>query len=342
MMKVMVTGGTGFIGSRLTHFLCRKNYKVRVLCRPASDVSVFGDDPVDIREGDILDIASVAEAVKGCDYVFHLAGYARNWARDPGTFFRVNVEGTDNVLSACRRAGVKKAVMTSTCVTLGASSLPRREFQRRTDGFYCEYERTKFLAERLASNYAASGLPVVTVNPTRVFGPGLLNEGNSVTKMIALYLQGKWRTVLGDGPALGNYAFVDDVVKGHWLALLKGKPGEKYVLGGENLSYAEFYRRLGVLSGRHRRMIHVPIPAALVFAGALQAWAKTFRSYPLISQDWVRVFAADWAFSSAKAEKELGYRITPFPEALWKTLDWLQGTALGQGRIKNETAVKYS
>jgi nucleoside-diphosphate-sugar epimerase len=341
--KVLVTGATGFIGARLTHFLCSQGLEVRALCRSTSDISVFSNNPVQIFWGDVVDLPSVERAVDGCDYVFHLAGYAKNWAKNPRTFYEVNVIGTENVMIASKKAKVKKVVLTSSCVTFGISnSKPKKESDLRTADFYCDYERTKFYAEQLVSDYVRSGLPVVIVNPTRVFGPGLLTEANSVTKMIQQYLQGKWRLILADGHALGNYVFVEDIIRGHWLALKQGRPGKKYILGGENLSLNMFFRLLEEVSSRHYRMIHVPLWIALAFSKVAILLAKWFGLYPLITPDWVRVFVADWAFSSEKAHKELGYSITPFREALHKTLLWLKQSAIKPGRFYDETTLKYS
>lgn len=323
-MKVLVTGATGLIGSGLVRFLCSQRYAVRALCRTTSDISVFLDNPVQICWGDILDLPSVERAVSGCDYVFHLAGYARNWAKNPQTFFEVNVTGTKNVLDASKKTHVKKVVVTSTSMTFGPSKgTPKRESDQRSMDFFSDYERTKFYVEQLVADFVQIGLPVIIVNPTRVFGPGLLTEGNSVTKMIQLYLQGKWRLILADGSAVGNYAFIEDVVRGLWLALQQGHPGEKYILGGENLTYNEFFELLEEISHKHYRMIHVPLWLAMSVSSVENLLAKWFGLYPLITPDWVRVFTADWAFSSKKAQKELSYKITPFREALHKTLVWL-------------------
>jgi farnesol dehydrogenase len=271
--------------------------------------------------------------VDGCDYVFHLAGYAKNWAKNPQTFSKVNVTGTKNVLSASLKAKVKKVVVTSSSMTFSSSDgKPRKESEQRAEDFYCDYERTKFQAEQLISDYVKSGLPVVIVNPTRVFGPGLLTEGNATTKMIQLYLQGKWRLILSDGSAVGNYVFIEDVVQGLWLALKRGRAGEKYILGGDNLSYNMFFALVGDASQVHHRMIHVPFRLALGVSNALRLLAKWFGIYPLITPDWVRLFVADWAFSSEKAQQELGYRITPFREALQKTLGWLNQTSIQHER----------
>ena len=328
-MKLLVTGATGFIGSNLVRYLCSQDYDVRAMVRATSNLSELEDLPVEICYAEIRDPSLVQKAVKGCDFVFHLAGYARNWARDPKIFHEVNVTGAENVLNACRRADVRKVVMTSTSMTFGPSDgEPRNESGQGKENFFCDYERTKFHAEQLAERFVKAGLPVVIVHPTRVFGPGLLSEANSVTRMIQLYLRRKWRLILADGRAVGNYAFVEDVVRGHWLALQKGQPGEKYILGGESLSYNQFFEILAEFSGRYYRLIHVPVWMALAFSRIEGLLANGLGLYPLITPQWVRVFIKDWDFTSRKAEKELGYRITPFREAMRKTLNWINGNRL--------------
>lgn len=332
-MKVLITGATGFIGSELTRFLSSKGYSVRALCRPKSNIDALSNDTVQICWGNILDFSSVEKAVDGCDCVFHLAAYAKNWAKNPSTFFEVNVTGTKNVLDASKQANVKKVVVTSSGVTFGPSNgTPIKESNKRTAEFFTEYERNKFHAEELVRDYVSNGLPAVIVNPTRVFGPGLLTEGNSATTMTQLYLEGKWRLILGDGSSVGNYVSVEDVVRGHWLALLRGRPGEKYILGGENLSYNEFFEVLANISRRRYRMIHVPIWIALAVSNVVELRARWFGLYPLITPPWVRTFCADWALSSEKAQTELGYTITPFRKSLHKTVVWLNQISNKSGR----------
>jgi nucleoside-diphosphate-sugar epimerase len=323
-MKVLVTGATGFIGLNLIQLLHSKGYSLRALCRPNSDTSALSGIPVHIYRGDILDISCVERALDGCDYVFHLAGYAKNWSKDRQIYFDVNVKGTKNVLEASQKMDIKKVIFISTAMTLGPSKeSPIAEFNKRSIDFFCDYERSKFYAEDAVACYVRRGLPVVIVNPTRVFGPGLLTEGNSVTKMVLMYLKGKWRFTLADGSAIGNYAFIEDVVHGLWLALQRGQPGEKYILSGENLNMNTFFDTLANLSHKHFKMIHVPSWTVRIYAGFQASLARRFNSHPSITPDWVKVFSRDWAFSSNKAKRELGYTFTPFQDALQKTIDWL-------------------
>jgi len=323
-MAVFVSGASGFIGARLVDRLIENGEDVHILCRPTADLSLVNLGKVKRCSGDILDAKSVSAAMEGCDRAYHIAGYARNWAKDPSTFFKVNVDGTKNVLEAAKQHGVKKTVVTSTSVTLGPSNgVVTRETTKRTIPSFTTYESSKISTEEAVDRYVAAGQDVVLVNPTRVFGPGALTEGNSLTIMIQLYLKGRFRFILGNGEGMGNYAFVDDIVDGHLRAMERGKSGERYILGGENLSYNAFFDLVSNIAGKKYRMLRMPAPLAIGYS-YLEQWRATYLfGYPQITPDWVRTFLADWAFSCEKAEKDLGYRITPAKEALKTTIDWL-------------------
>jgi len=323
-MNVLITGATGFIGQNLTRYLFFRDYNLRALCRFSSNFSVLSEIPIQIYQGDVRDMSSVEKALNGCDYVFHLAGCARNWSKDRQVYFDVNVKGTKNVLEAAQKMDIKKVIFISTSMTFGPSKdSPKNEFEKRESDFFCDYERSKFYAEDAVDSYIRRGLPVVIVNPTRVFGPGLLTEGNSVTKIVLMYLKGKWRLVPGDGSAIGNYVFIEDLVQGIWLALQNGKPGEKYILSGENLSMNTFFDTLAKLSHKNFKMIHLPLWIVQIYAGFQISLAKWLDYYPLITPDWVKVLSKDWTFCSNKAKRELGYTFTPFQDALLKTIKWL-------------------
>jgi nucleoside-diphosphate-sugar epimerase len=324
-MKTLITGSTGFIGRKLLQQLLPGEDEIHLLCRKVPDDPPAGRDRVKYFRGDILDAESVLRSMEGCDRVYHLAAYAKNWAKTPAEFHRVNVDGLRNVLRAAVSRGVGRVVFTSTSVTIGPSNgAPQTEGSPRPVKWFTEYEHSKILAEAAALEFAAGGLEVVTVNPTRVFGPGLLNEGNSATRMIDWYLDGKWRIILGDGRRRGNYGFVDDVARGHILAMERGKPGERYILGGENCSYNEFFGLLADVSGKRHRLFHVPAPLALSVSSIEELRGRWSAHYPLITPGWVRTFARDWSFSTRKSELELGYRVTPLREALERTVRWLE------------------
>ncbi len=324
-MAVLMTGATGFIGTRVALMLCERGEKVHVLCRPTADVRPLQHPSISIFRGDVMDKQSVLAAMDGCDRAFHLAAYARNWAKDSSTFSRINVGGLTNIAESAKELGVKRVVFTSTNLTMSPSSGTLvTESTPRSKELFTDYEESKVLAEKAARDFVAKGQEIIIVNPSRVFGPGLLSEGNSTTIMIQMYLLGKFRTILGSGNALGNWAFVEDVARGHLLAMENGTPGERYLLGGENASFNQFFESLSEVSGTKKMLFKVP--PAIAFA---LAEIETFRGrhtshHPLISPGWVKIFLHDWEHSTEKAQKELGYTVTPLKQALATTVEWIR------------------
>ncbi len=352
MDTCFVTGATGFIGARLVQALLERGYAVRALSRREDPPSPPGLEQaadlwqrpgVELVRGDITDRSSLERGVRGCRYVFHLAAYAKNWAADPATYHRLNVEGMRHVFAAARKSGAERIVWTSSIVTFGPTprgTVGNEETPRATEHFFTEYERTKTLAEREALDEAARGLPVVVVNPTRVYGPGHLTEGNALARLIDDYDRGRVPLLLNRGVNVGNYVFVDDVVDGHVLALQKGRLGERYILGGENASLREFFGTIDRVSGRRHFQIPLFTVAPLLFAAFQELRARCFGVYPTITPGWVRTFLADWAYESGKARRELGYRPTPLEEGIRTTYQWLLGVPrerrAGSGRIAKQ------
>jgi len=329
-----VTGATGFIGSKLVAELVRRGHAVRALVRRTSDAVGLEGERIATVEGDIGDRGSLLRGMEGCSGVFHLAAYARNWARNPRTFFKVNVEGTRNVLGAARSAGVGKVVLTSTMVTLGPTppgTVGDERMARITPRFYTEYEESKTVAEQAALRMGSESPPVVVVNPTRVYGPGKLTEGNSVTVMIDLYDRGKFPFLLAGGVNVGNYAFVDDLVRGHILAMERGRVGERYILGGENVSLRGLFDLVDEATGKRHLRLNLPAWLAMAYGRLEGMSARWFGRYPLITPGWVETFLRDWAYSSAKAERELGYTVTPLKEGISLTCEWLHRRRAEEG-----------
>ena len=324
--QVFVTGGTGFVGGRLVATLLQGGRRVRALARSTSERPASGAGDVEWVTGDVLDRGSLRRGMAGCAEVFHLAAYAKNWAKVPSTFFRVNVEGARNVFEAASEAGVRRVVYTSTVVVFGPTPpgiVGDEAMPRATPLFFTEYEESKAVAEKEALERASRGLPVVIVHPTRLYGPGPLTEGNSVSLMIDQYDRGRFPALLDGGGGVGNYAFVDDVVQGHLLAMERGRVGERYLLGGENVSLKGLFSLVDEVTNRKHFQVNLPRSLALFYAGLEKRKAEGLGIYPKVTPGWVETFLADWAFTSAKAERELGYRITPLREGIRRTLDWL-------------------
>jgi len=323
-MKCFVTGATGFIGQRLVETLIDKGYDVHVLVRNRNFQNQH--QQIKVFQGDLFDVEVINNAIQGCDVVFHMAAYANLWSKDKTLAYRTNVEGTENVLKAALKNKIMKAVFTSS-----AGTLPPSENMELVDEtfpppkvYLTEYETTKRQAEQICMDYAKKGLNIVIVNPSRVFGPGLLNKSNSVTILIKKYVEGKWRIIPGNGSQVGNYVFIDDVISGHILALEKGSIGEKYILGGENISYAELFGLLAEISGKKYKMVHLPL-SLMMLVGKLELFlAENFGKKPLITPPWVRRYHQNRLLSNKKAENQLGYQILPLKTGLEETINWIK------------------
>jgi nucleoside-diphosphate-sugar epimerase len=333
-MRVFITGGTGFIGSELTEKLISDNHEITLLVRNPSASRFSLNKKVRIIKGDLSDKSALYEGMKDCDWVFHMAAWAKPTFRDPKIVTAINIDGTVNVFDAALERQVKKVVFTSTGGTMSYShdGNPVDENSNPDPVLHTLYEKTKAEAEKIAMDYSKKGLNVITVNPTRVYGPGKLTESNSMTKIIRLYISGLWRIIPGDGKSVGNYVFIDDVVEGHILAARFGRSGERYILGGENNSFRSLFDTIGDKAGKRRILVNLP-------AGLMKGIVKGFMflsdisgSPPAITMDWVDKYLNNWIMSSSKASRELGYKITPLSEGVSRTIQWLKTKNDGKRR----------
>ena len=324
-MKIFITGATGFLGIRLCQMVADQGHIVHALYRSATKAKSLCHDKIILFKGDVNDVESLRRAMENCDAVFHLAAYAKVWAKDPLTFKKINIEGTRNVLSLAKELGVKKTVFVSTAGVFGPSTDRIINEKAKRSKLPCtEYEQTKKEAEQLVMNCVNGGQHIVIVNPTRVFGPGPLNDSNSVTRMISLYVKGKFRVLPGDGNSIGNYVYIDDTVNGLILAMNKGRNGEKYIIGGINVSYRDFFKILSYVSGRKFVQYNLPVSIMLAVSSVMLITSKIFGVPPLITPRWVRKYNYNWEITSKKSIEELGYRITPLEDGLHKTLQYLK------------------
>jgi farnesol dehydrogenase len=323
-MKIFITGATGFIGAHLTVKLVGMGNKVHAIYRSKKKTENIRHENLSWFEGDITNTESLIKAMEGCEQAYHVAAYAAISEKQKGDFFRINVDGTINVLNSALKAGIRKVVVTSTAGVYGPSlATITNEATKPSVNYFTGYEKSKAEAEKLIKKRVTAGENIVIVNPTRVFGPGILNESNSVTIMIKKYNEGKWHFIPGNGESIGNYAFVDDVVSGHILAMERGRTGENYILGGENISYDTFFKMLKNISGKKRLLVRLPLSVMLSIAGISVSIARLTHTSPIITPAHVRKFNCNWNVSSQKAIEDLGYSITSFSEGLKKTLIWL-------------------
>ena len=325
-MKYLITGSTGFIGGVLAKHLAAEGHSLHLLIRSESKAAALNLPGVRMFEGDITDAVSVQTAMQGCSHVFHLAAFAKPVAKEPDTFHIINVEGTRNVLEAAIKEGVKRVVFTSSAGTFGVTDAEQDadENSQRPKRHHTEYAATKKRAEDLCNEYRARGLDVVIVYPTRVYGPGLLSESNAVTKILQLYERGRWRIIPGNGKTIGNYVYVEDVAQGHILAMNKGRKGEDYILGGENVSFDVFFDAMKHACGKKRLLVRIPYPILWFAAALMVAFGVLTRRPAMITPGWVKRYLQHRRLSSRKAIEELGYNITPLAEGFSKTLEWIR------------------
>jgi nucleoside-diphosphate-sugar epimerase len=322
-MKTFVTGGTGFIGRALLRVLVDEG-PVTALYRPTSDRE--GLDLPNLRwaEGDLVNLDSLRRGIRGCQRVYHIGALVRSWAPDPSEFDRCNVLGTRNLLQAALEEKVEQIVHTSSVMAIGPSgATPADESTARKIPAASPYERTKELAEREVFHYLDKGLPVVLVLPGLVYGPCDRFTRYSFNRFLSDYLRGRLPGIPGDGERSLSAVYIDDVVQGHRLAMEKGRTGERYILGGENTTPNQLIRTIAELTGRRRKVRRIPFALAYAFAVFSEWQARWTGLDPWVNRCNLINFGRDWAYSSRKAEQELGYRHRPFREGIAGTIDWL-------------------
>ena len=320
-MRSLVTGATGFVGSAVVRRLLREDHHVRALVRAGADRRNLQGLEVEVVEGDLTDAASLARICDGCDALFHLAADYRLWAPRPQELYRTNVEGTRALLDAAQRAGVPRVVYTSSVATLGIpkDGTPGTETTPVSLGdMVGHYKRSKFLAEQVAAGFAAQGVPVVIVNPSTPIGPRDIKP-TPTGRLVRDAMAGRMPAYVDTGL---NVVHVDDVADGHWLAFKHGVVGERYILGGADLSLRELLFEIADIVGRPPPRWRLPHGAVMPVAYLAEAWARLSGRPPIATVEEVRMSRKRMFFSSAKAERELGYAAGPVRLALEDAVAW--------------------
>jgi dihydroflavonol-4-reductase len=332
-MDVLVTGGTGFVGANLVRELLADGHTVRVLARPGGDRRALDGCPVEIVEGDLLDPASLRRSVAGARHVYHAAADYRLWAPDVRVIYRANVDGTRHLLQAAAEAGAERIVYTS---TVGAVGIPKdgTPGDETTPVSLADmvgaYKASKFLAERVADEWAARGAPVIIVNPSAPVGPWDVKP-TPTGQMIVDFMNGK---MVGSVDTGLNVVHVRDVARGHILAAAKGRPGERYILGHRNLSLLEIFGMLSDITGVPAPRFRVPYAVAWMAAAAMEGVARVTRRPPAVALTAVRMARKRMYFSADRAIRELGLPQTPAETALADAVAWF--TAHGYVRARRQ------
>jgi len=319
----LVTGATGFVGSAVARALLKAGHPVRVLARPNSDRRNLRGLTVDIAEGSLEDADSLAAAVKGCRYLFHVAADYRLWVPDPEPMFRANVEGTRELMLAALAAGVERIVYTSSVAVLGIvpGGVADEDTASRAEDMIGPYKRSKFEAEAVVLELIAErGLPAVIVNPSTPIGPGDIKP-TPTGRLIVVAARGRMPGYVDTGL---NIAHVEDVAVGHLLAAKSGQIGRRYVLGGENLGLAEILEEVARVSGRRAPALKIPHHILVPIAAGAEAVARLTGREPFATVDGVKMAKKKMFFTSARAIAELGYAPRPARHAIDEAVAWFK------------------
>ncbi len=306
-MRVLVTGGTGYLGQAIVRALVSRGHLPVVFARTASRHALPGE-PID---GDVRDEAAVIRAAAGCDAICHTAALVSVWRPRREDFDEVNVGGLRAVLRAAREHRTPRVVYTSSFMAMppGGYSEPVA---------WNDYQRTKVRAAAEAERAVAGAVPLVRVYPGVIYGPGRETEGNLVGHMVADHLAGRLPGIIG-ADRTWSYAYVDDVAEGHVAALERGQPGERYGLGGENVPQMRLFEIVREMTG-HRLPRRIPFAAAAAIGAVEEARARLFGHSPLLTVGTARILVCDWAVDSRLSQRDLGYRITPLREGVARLL----------------------
>ena len=323
-MLALVTGATGFVGSHVARALAERGADLRLLVRSTSNTKNVSDLKADLVSGDLRDPASLEKAVSGCETVFHVAADYRLWVRDPDQMHRTNVEGTRAILGAARKAGIRRVVYTSSVATMGFTSngQPANEDSPVSlDNMIGPYKRSKFVAEQVAIEAARSGLEVVIVNPTTPVGDCDIKP-TPTGRIVVDFLKKKFPAYVDTGL---NLVDVAECARGHIAAFEKGRRGERYILGGENLTLKQILDKLAAITGLPSPSVRVPYVVALATGVVDEVVTGRIRGRePRATIDAVRMGRKKMFVSSAKAERELGWKLVAVDDALRRAVVWFR------------------
>jgi dihydroflavonol-4-reductase len=323
-MKAFVTGATGFVGSHVARALAEQGADLRLLVRPSSRTDNITDLRAEVAIGDLCQPESLRKTMQGCDVVFHVAADYRIWVRDPDQMYKANVEGTRAVIDAAQQNRVRRVIYCSSVATMGfteTGAIVDESTPVSLDDMVGHYKRSKFMAEQIALQAGREGAPVVVVNPTTPIGERDIKP-TPTGRIIVDFLKRKFPAYVDTGL---NLADVKEVARGHLLAMEKARPGERYILGGENLTLKQILDKLATVTGLPAPTMKVPHAVAMGFAAFDQFFTGVVMGKePRATIDAVKMGRKKMYASSAKAEHELGYKVVPVEGALRRAVDWFR------------------
>ncbi|MFX0072549.1 MAG: NAD-dependent epimerase/dehydratase family protein [Candidatus Hermodarchaeota archaeon] len=326
MKNILITGGTGFIGSHLVKRLNSMGHKLKLLVRETSDLSPFeGLSNIEYFYGDVRDSKSLYQAADGVDLIFHLVAYVKIWAKDPSIFDDINIGGAENIAKVALEKD-KKLIYISSFMAIGFNPIDNKEpldetHEHNEDFFNSDYERTKYYGKKKIEEYIQKGLKAILISPGFVYGPG---DFNIYGQMLIDICSENFMGLPGKGNALFCMAYINDVIDGLIKVMDRDDIiGEHFILGGENVAVGDYLDLIAEIADV-KKPRHVPMALGWAFAKACEAKAKINKKMPEIVWPMLRGMKYNWAYSSQKAINTLDYKITPLKKALKDTIDWYQ------------------
>lgn len=324
-MKALLTGATGYIGHQLAMELVKRNFIVHALVRDLDSDKIPKHDKIIPFKGDICDLRSIKKAITNCDYVFHAAAYTDLKCNKIDNFYRTNVLGTSNVLQASLEEQIKKLVYTSTLSVFGPAlyNVPITEDQPRLVSYSNDYELTKKMSEETVLKFVEKGLPCTILNVTRVYGPGLKTFSNGVNTIITKIIRDKILYVPSKLDVEANYVYIDDVVNAELLAAEKGRSGEKYIIGGENIDYEGLFGKIKTIAKSNISIKKINYDLIKHVIGFISGLSNLLGQKSPLTPKVLDSLFTNRSASSQKAISSLNYRITPLNRGLAKTIRYL-------------------
>ncbi|MFN7181265.1 MAG: NAD-dependent epimerase/dehydratase family protein [Planctomycetota bacterium] len=318
---IFITGATGFIGSKVVEYLLNQNEEICILSRRKLNFN----DRLKIVYADITDIEQYKTQLKHAQILVHIAGCAKAFSEDISEFYKVNFLATKNLINRALEYGIKKIIYLSTCMIFGPSNreLSEDDFKERNI-FFTDYEKSKYLAEKFVRKKIKQGAPIIILYPTRVFGPGKLTQGNSLTKLILFFSRFKYLPVIENPFYKGNYVYIDDVVKIIVKAIYCVNPPNTFLVGGYNLSFYEFVQGLNKVYNTDGKILIIKKKIACLLSKIFEQLEVEMGVPALISRGWVNTFATHWLFTNKKVKNFLNYEFVKFETALKNTKQWLE------------------
>lgn len=333
MVSILVTGGTGFIGTPLVKRLHELGHKLKLLIRESSDITPFeGLENIEYSIGDVRDIESLYKAVNGVNLIYHLAGYTKMWAKDKSVFEDTNITGAKNMVKVALEKGIR-LIYISSFIALGATPIePVDEMFESEEGLLLDYAKTKFQAKKVVKNYINKGLNAMIFYPGIVYGPG---DFNIFGQTIFDITRKKFLGCPGRGDATGSFVYVEDIVDGFVSVIERNDlNGEEFILGGVNVKFGDWINMISEIVGNKKKPRHFPMSLAIFYGWLCEVKTKITKKMPYINRSTVKMINHNWSYSSDKAINKLNYKITPLAVGLQKTISWYREYYESQYKLK--------